>query len=352
MEGDDLAPTSQFLIKPPSKRKKTRPPKNVRTARLTDAVHDYQSQVQESAVQIKASDEAEGESKDEAEKENTRKTKPKKKQKKAASDAVEIPKAPPVDIPPEFSRILDIFPCMNVVHSFITSQRENPCTFEALKSGIEALRKDPFTMEDLGMIVAIFSVAIEVNWAPRSSLQDACLQELKMAAGVKGTEGDKDGKYQLGEDIYALLVDFKDIRPLRIGQKSRTMDEKGRRVGAKYESLVKQASRAASKCAGLPKAIEERNERFRKALEAFVLRAKQTQSNPWFLLKESALDAIPTDPGARREVYKAVPISVTDTKPGDLKTFVDFLQTDEEFENQRIEGGSKTVPAKIAEYGG
>ncbi|KAJ3193615.1 hypothetical protein HDU67_005043, partial [Dinochytrium kinnereticum] len=259
------------------------------------------------------------------------------------------------DLSEEFSQVIENFRCLNVIHSFIAAQRENSCTFEALQSGVESLRKKKFELEDLGMIVALFSSAMEVYWTPRSSLEDASLQELKMSAGFerkvsKGSGDNVSGKNQMGEDYYTLVVDFKDSKPLKVANPKRPKDEKGKLFGSRYESLVQQTSRSASKTTSLPKTIEGRNSRFREAIDRFISESLLKKCNPWETLRELALDAIPIDPGIRRPTDLLQDAPSTFPKQQDLSSFINYLKTDISFETQRIEDGWRSVPRKSASY--
>ncbi|KAI8850091.1 hypothetical protein BC829DRAFT_172243 [Chytridium lagenaria] len=168
-DSDDFQSQSTFLINPP-KRKKARPPANVRTAKLTKAVLEYQAIVhplsqgfatqptqllhaeekQDVAVSQAESAKKRCKTNETSLKENleTALHVEEKKHIKKRKLSEKSCKKEDVQLPAELLRVVEIFQCLNTIHSFIASQRENPCTFESLKSGIESLRKEPFQLAD------------------------------------------------------------------------------------------------------------------------------------------------------------------------------------------------------------
>ncbi|KAJ3311657.1 hypothetical protein HDU76_003074, partial [Blyttiomyces sp. JEL0837] len=288
----------------------------------------------------------------------------------------------PDNFPEPLVRLHHLFKCINTVYSFMAVQRQVVCTFDTLKSGVDSLLGKPRATDtasnngpstqkldgdemdlevdeeeedesnprptclrllDIGAVRVLLPDALDLFWAERSQLVDATLSELSTGQVTNKTPA-------LGDDTYALVVEFKDCKPVKLNGGKSVVDEKGRPYGPKHVSLVKQAQ-LVSGMTTLPRTIQGRERRFVESLVKFHEEAFLRDENAWQSLKELALAAVPAEPGLKIKPDPS-PAAIAVLRNGaSLSNILDNLQNESFYIDQIPAGGWKTNDARLPIYG-
>ncbi|KAJ3416251.1 hypothetical protein HDV05_002541 [Chytridiales sp. JEL 0842] len=264
---------------------------------------------------------------------------------------------PTTDLPAPFKRLQSIFQGIITLHSFLMAhQRDLNLTFPTLSSGLKSMFNIELTLEDLVCIRVLVPNMIQLDRVLKSSLVDASELELVAAGGGGEKIRDRFGNAEKTDDGYVLLIEFIDVKPLKLAHPKPAVDKKGKRFTSGVQSLVKQVSQTSSRSSKVVnKIMEDRRKAFSQALERFYLSALAEGADPWMKLCELAGSAIPSVPFQHFDTLQSQSVTAlprnSSLPEGCLVTTLENLRYQSFYRDQIPEAGWKLVPPRSATYG-
>ncbi|TPX58451.1 hypothetical protein PhCBS80983_g03109 [Powellomyces hirtus] len=183
-------------------------------------------------------------------------------------------------------------------------------------------------------------------WAERMDLQDGTVRDMI---------DPEDPQHQR----HALVIEFRDARPIQVKGKKRMLDRNGQTTGWRELSLADQIGPSIG-TASIPVLVERRNRNFREFMINFVAAAAAKSEDPIEKLRELALQAVPVQPGklwAETEPTGTATSTNEESleadldRPTDLIDLLEALKQDPSYRGQIGEHALRVDEARVPAHG-
>ena len=279
----------------------------------------------------------------------------KKPTSKTASKAQKrVPSAP---LPDAFKRLLQAHRALNLVYTFCCTRKHFATTFDNIKKAVQAQlgQGQELTLEDVARVKVIVPGAVRFEYVDEAKLEVMTVGDQEIAQyGMEKRHNADAGEMDTPEDgdhidsKHVLLFEFVDgdlkrevLHP-KTGQPTKPM----RRM--KDEDL-KMPVYSQKQMLGL---IEKRNSKFSDAMNAFLVRCEDNQTDPVDSLEQekNAFIPVPPNSGENTPAFAKAPASI----PKERKSIGEILTEIREMEwyhAQIVPEGHRVFEAQSPVYG-
>lgn len=245
---------------------------------------------------------------------------------------------------PSYFKTLDrLHQSLNTVYTFCCARKHLATTFDTIKSSVENLTRKPLTIEDIAQIKFLIPESINFDYIDEDSLAVHVLEQ-----GEKWSE-------KANHDLFRVKQVSKQIETVLLfeyidGELKRKINREKEGHGRRLKPELKMPTFTP---AAMKKLIDKRNLKFTKAVNIFLNKCADEAVDPVAQLDSAYADFIPIKPMAVVDpstVTQKVQMADGETRPL-ISDLLRELKSSEDYAQQIVSGGHRTIPAQEPVFG-